>query len=385
MKSFEISSKKYKTGRRKFKLILHQIYPDECIENETGTVYNRNGITWIREYCEKALPSIVGMSLRVEFADQERTEIIGHGMTDQIDDEPIFEDATMIGKFTKGYIDEVEVDGEKILACIGEGEIDSQCYHNFVTKLDEDIADGVYPDGSVEIMHTEDNPEIVYQYGYKEKGRIPKDFIYSGYCLIGVTPADDTSRLVELNSKEEKHKMNENEIKSLVAQTVEDCMNHAAEINQIKDECEQKIETVTNEKNEAVANSAKLEEALASVRAELDEAYKKIDTLHEEANVLRKELAKVQAEERVNKLNSAVEKFSDDEKAYAQEEIDAFKADPIKGEINSVVAKIYEGIGMAAKAAEKNESHGSEINSVKLEDIFGYVGDSKNAEDDSIF
>lgn len=385
MKSFEISSKKYKTGRRKFKMILHQIYPDECVENETGTVYNRNGITWIREYCERALPSIVGMSLRVEFANQERTEIIGHGMTDEVDDEPIFEDATMIGKFTKGYIDEVEVDGENILACIGEGEIDSQCYHNFVTKLDEDIANGIYPDGSIEIMHTEDNPAILYQYGYKDKGRIPMDFIYSGFCLIGVTPADDTSKLVELNSKEEEHKMDENEIKSLVEQAVADCMNHTAEINQIKEECGKQVETVTNEKNEAIANSEKLQAALDAVKAELEEAYKKIDTLYEEASALREELGKAKAAERVGELNSAIAKFTDEEKAYAKAEIDAFNADPVSAEINSVVNKIYEGIGMAAKAAQKQEVPAVETNAANIDDIFGYVADVGKPEDTNIF
>ena len=63
MKTFEIfseSKKKGQNGRRKFKLVLYKIHPDSCIdtENEVGTEYNLNGITWIREYCEQALGSI---------------------------------------------------------------------------------------------------------------------------------------------------------------------------------------------------------------------------------------------------------------------------------------------------------------------------------------
>ena len=122
MKTFEIFSehkKKGQNGRRKFKMILYQIFPDSCIdeENEVGTLYNDNGITWIREYCEKALPSIKGMSLRVEFLDEERTELCGHGLTDIVDGVPIFEDAVVIGTFERGYIDEVELsDGSKITA-----------------------------------------------------------------------------------------------------------------------------------------------------------------------------------------------------------------------------------------------------------------------------
>lgn len=87
MKTFEIfseSKKKGQNGRRKFKAILYQIFPDSCVDEEAqaGTQYNKNGITWLREYCEKALPSIKGMSLKCEFLDEERTELCGHGMTD---------------------------------------------------------------------------------------------------------------------------------------------------------------------------------------------------------------------------------------------------------------------------------------------------------------
>ena len=137
MKTFEIfseSKKKGQNGRRKFKLVLYKIQPDSCIdiENEVGTEYNLNGITWIREYCEQALDSIEGMFLRCEFLDEDRTEICGHGMTEIEDGVPIFENATTIGRFTKGYIQEIEDEnGETILACIGEGEIDSSCYKNF--------------------------------------------------------------------------------------------------------------------------------------------------------------------------------------------------------------------------------------------------------------
>lgn len=102
MKTFEIfseSKKKGQNGRRKFKLVLYKIQPDNCIdtENEVGTEYNLNGITWIREYCEQALGSIEGMFLRCEFLDEDRTEICGHGMTEIEDGVPIFENATTIG------------------------------------------------------------------------------------------------------------------------------------------------------------------------------------------------------------------------------------------------------------------------------------------------
>lgn len=388
MKTFEIfseSKKKGQNGRRKFKAILYQIFPDSCVdeENEVGTQYNKNGITWLREYCEKALPSIKGMSLKCEFLDEERTELCGHGMTDIEDGIAIFENAVVIGTFSEGYIDEVELpNGETITVCIGVGEIDSSCYNNLCKKLDEDIANGIYPSGSVEIMRTEDNDGIVYKYGYKDYGRIPTEFIHSGYAILGVTPSDQNAKLVELNEtqKEDIDTMNDAEIKALVEQTVSTYTSHITEINECKKECDEKVEELNKcldkekaEKNEAIANSEKIQTALDECKKELEEAYKKIDGLYEEMDVLRDELGKAKAKERVGELNAAIASFTDAEKEYAKAEIEAFTADPIASEINSVVNKIWEGIGKKAKedavVAEQNAAN----QRTSVEDIFSAV------------
>lgn len=401
LKTFEIfseSKKKGQNGRRKFKIILYKIHPDNCVDevNEVGTEYNYNGITWIKEYCEKALPSIKGMFLRCEFLDEERTELCGHGMTDIIDGVPIFEDATSIGVFTDGYIQEVEDEnGEKFLACIGEGEIDSSCYHNFCEKLDENIANGIYPSGSVEIMKLPENDEIIYKYGYKDQGRIPTGFIHSGYALLGITPSDNNAKLVELNNKnkEESIKMNETEIKALVEQVCSTFTNHASEINEYKEKCDTKvselnelIENLTAEKDSTVATSEKIQTALDDCKKELDEAYKKESELYDEINVLREELGKAKAKERIGELNSAISQFSEEEKEYAKSEIEAFNADPVTSEINSVVNKIWEGIGKSAKAQVEKITAEQNSAKVDIEDIFGAVDmGSGSAEDTTIF
>lgn len=401
LKTFEIfseSKKKGQNGRRKFKIILYKIHPDNCVDevNEVGTEYNYNGITWIKEYCEKALPSIKGMFLRCEFLDEERTELCGHGMTDIIDGVPIFEDATSIGVFTDGYIQEVEDEnGEKFLACIGEGEIDSSCYHNFCEKLDENIANGIYPSGSVEIMKLPENDEIIYKYGYKDQGRIPTGFIHSGYALLGITPSDNNAKLVELNNKnkEESIKMNETEIKALVEQVCSTFTNHTSEINEYKEKCDTKvselnelIENLTAEKDSAVATSEKIQTALDDCKKELDEAYKKESELYDEINALREELGKAKAKERIGELNSAISQFSEEEKEYAKSEIEAFNADPVTSEINSVVNKIWEGIGKSAKAQVEKITAEQNSAKVDIEDIFGAVDmGSGSAEDTTIF
>lgn len=400
MKTFEIFSelkKKGENGRRQFKVVLYRIFPDSCVDevNEVGTDYNLNGITWIREYCEKALPSIKGMFLRCEFLDEERTELCGHGMTDTIDGVPIFENATTIGTFTDGYIDEIVDDnGEKIMVCIGVGEIDSSCYHNFCEKLDENIANGNYPQGSVEIMRTAENDGIVYKYGYKDKGRIPTEFIHSGYALLGVLPSDTSAKLIELNEnnnqKEETKTMTEVEVNALVEQIVSKYTNQLDAIAQCKSDCENRIsemnctvESVTNEKNELAGTVEQLQGALDKVRADYDELDKKYHELWKEREALEKALAEAQAKERIGEMNAAIASFSEEEIAYAKAEIDAFNADPIATEINSVVKKIYEGIGRTKKAAD--EQIVFEQNSAAVEDIFSGVEPTSSVEDTNIF
>lgn len=387
MKTFEIfseSKKKGQNGRRKFKLVLYKIQPDNCIdtENEVGTEYNLNGITWIREYCEQALDSIEGMFLRCEFLDEDRTEICGHGMTEIEDGVPVFENATTIGRFTKGYIQEIEdEDGETILACIGEGEIDSSCYKNFCDKLDEDIAQGIYPQGSVEIMRAEDEDGIVYKYGYKDLGRIPMKFIHSGYALIGIKPSDSAAKLLELNSKnKEETTMTEAEIKALVEQTVSTYTNAEVEINQCKEDCakqiaelNEQVEAAVAEKNEITATVEELKAAIAKWEADYKALDEERQALWAERDELQKALGAAKAKERIGELNSAIAGFSDAEKDYAKAEIEAFNADPENVEINSVVSKIYEGIGKTAKADEDKKVAEQNAAKVQVEDIFAAV------------
>lgn len=387
MKSFEISSKEDQNGRRHFKAILYTIYPDSCVDevNQVGTIYNENGITWLEEYCREALPSIEGMFLRCEFLDDDRTEILGHGLTDIIDDEPVFENAVTIGTFTKGYIDNIKTDDGIITVCIGEGEIDSQCYHNFVERLDADIAEGNYPSGSVEIKRVKGNDGIVYKYGYKDKGRIPMEFLHSGFAIIGVQPADSNAKLIELNEKQKEDlTMNEAEIKVIVSQAISEFASQQSEINECKTDCEKKIaekdemiEKVVAAKNEAISK-------ISEMQAKLDELNQRYAEVCEAKEALQKSLGEAKAKERIGEFNAAIADFSDNEKEYAKAEIDAFMSDPISTEINSVVNKIWEGIGKATKAEKAKVAEQNEV-SVKVEDIFSGVEESSSADEVSIF
>ena len=404
MKTFEIAKRTGKNGRRSFKAVLHEIYPDSCIDvvNEQGTLYNKNGITWIREYCENAIDSIKDMSIRAEFLDDDRTEICGHGETGIEDDMPIFENAEVIGHFTNGFIDTIEDEnGVEHTVVIAKGYIDEMCYKNFVAKLESDIANGNAPYGSVEIYRTQGNDGLVYKYGYKDEGRIPQEFIYSGYALLGVMPADNQAKLIELNNKNKEGvcEMTESEIKALVEQTVNEMSKHDAEINACKQDCETRIneanaakDTAISEKNEIEANSQKIQEALDALREEYAELDKKYNALWEERCALEKALGEAKAKERLGELSEAIAKFSDEQREYANAEIEAFKNDPVNSEINSVVNKILMGIGAktvenaAQQEAERVAEQNSHIDTSEI-DIFGDIAYAQNKtdEDTNIF
>ena len=391
MKIIELSNKQSKNGRRKFKVILHRIFPDDCVVDGVGTKYNDNGITWLREYCENALSTINGMSLRVEFLDEERTEICGHGETEVVDGVQLFENATVIGVFNKGYIEEMEVNGENQLVCIGEGEIDEACYKSFVEKLDKDLADNNAPYGSVEISKTSDNEGIVYKYGYHDYGRIPEIYRYSGYALLGVRPADNSAMLLELNSKkkEDNNNMDEKMLQGFVSeikQVINETNSKNEELSKTITELNEVIANKDNTIAELNASSEELKTALEKAQEEYQEIWKKEDELYNEIKELKKQLAEAQAKERVGEMNSAISNFSDEEKEYAKAEIEAFNADPINSEINSVVNKIWEGIGKKAKEDEKVIAEQNSANNVDVEDIFAEVCEINSSEDDeSIF
>ena len=174
--------------------------------------------------------------------------------------------------------------------------------------------------------------------------------------------------------------MTEAQIKALVEQTVSTYTNAEVEINQCKEDCEkqiaeinEKMNAVVAEKNEAVATSEAIQKALDECKAEFAALDEKYSTLCAEANALREELGKAKARERIGELNAAIANFSDTEKDYAKAEIEAFNADPVNVEINSVVSKIYEGIGKTAKADEDKKVAEQNAAKTQVEDIFAAV------------
>ena len=185
IKTFELSNKKSRNGRRNIKVVLHEIY-------ESKDQFNKNGISWQEPYVSNNLQTIIGSSITCEFINEERTEILGHGDTGIEANLPVFENASMVGVFTNAYVDTVEIKGEMANVAIGEGYLDEMRYKNFVDSLESKLNNGESVFGSVEIIGTPENDnKIQYVDGWKPEGRIPHVYSYSGFSVLGIKPADD--------------------------------------------------------------------------------------------------------------------------------------------------------------------------------------------------
>jgi hypothetical protein len=379
--SFELSEKKKKNGRRPFKAVLHEVYPDSVVENNVGTQFNENGITWIEQYCKENIESARGMSITAQFIDSDETELLGHGEYEVEDGIPVFKDATIIGNAERAYLDTVEINGEMKRVLVAEGTIDQMRHNEFVKWLEDKIALGEPPKGSVEIVRSGQNEKIQYLNGKFEQGRIPTAFEYSGYALLGVRPADQSAVILEFNNNKESEEKQMDEIKTLLAEL-------AAKVDKTAEQ-ERVIEQNASAVTELSASIEQLKATLEAVESERNALDVKYQELWQEAEGLRLMISLEKAKARVGELNAALANFTDEQKEYAKDAIAAFEADPMNVEINSIVEKIHAGIGKKAiedaKVAEQNAAVQQEKDNANF-DIFEPVYETnEKSEEISIF
>lgn len=394
MTTFELSTKKYKSGRRPFTATLYELQPPDCVVDDVGTKYNKNGITFLEEYAKKTLGSIKDMSVRVEFIDEDRTMIAGHGETGIINDMPVFENATVIGHFTEGYIDDVVIDGESKRCVCGKGYLDEMCYPNFVATLEENLNNGISVDGSIEIYKTKDNDAIVYKKGWLEKGRIPTEYVNSGWDMV-MSPADPASTLLELNNrKKEEQNMdfNMDELKSVIKTTMTELNSkdesHVAEIQSLNDKISELNSQLADKDvviSEKEATISELNASIADMQKLLDQMKADQETYWQERAILEQEIAKAKISEKIAELDATLGEFNEDEQAVAKDEIEKLRENinackkrdelnNVSTEINSIKSKICMAIVDKQKADAKEQARISEQNSHQkdsnLEDIF---------------
>lgn len=365
-KILEISKQTSKGGRVPIKIALLKIHEDE---KET----NKNGLHWKEEYVLNAIDSVKLMPICASFCDETKSTPLDHGLTgEEIDNdgvrEPLFENSETVGCFESANIEDVNVNGNDIRALVANGFLYNQRYPNFVKWVRQNKALGNV-DSSIEIMglETNDNKIIYEESEPKNEFRTPKEFVFSGTSILSVSPADDNAIVLEVAQKQENKEdktLDEKELKELIQSTI-------SETNSKNEELLAKITELNSTISEKDSVIAEKEEKIVELNATVERVQKALDDLkkeHEtywaERDALEKELGTLKAKARIGELNTAIEGFSDEEKKYAESEINSFNEKPLEGNIDAIVDKIYAGIGQASKKADA-EAKVAEQNSAK--------------------
>ena len=380
---YEISSENKIAGRRPIKVVLHEIFPD-------NTRWQENGISWKEEYVQANLHSVVGMSIVAEFLTEDRDVPYNHGMTDVREEDklPLFEDATMVGHFDKAYVDDVEIGGVTKRCLVAEGTLDEMRYPKFVAWLRENMADSVVK-GSVEIVgKPEHDGYIIYSGGWKEEGRVPQYYDYSGYAILSVKPADEAAIVMELNNKKldkEDGTMDEKTKNELMAAVT----GAVSEVNSKWEEYWAKVDTLLAEISQLKADIAQKEADIKQLQADYDKeaaAKEAAEAGLTEANAAKEaaeaslveanaKITEMQNAAAVAELNAALTPYTEEQRAVAKEDIDAFNSNPGSVEINSIVGKICTAMVQAAR-----ESQIAETNAASQIDVFGMTDDAGKKE-----
>ena len=388
----EISKHVSKGGRVPIKIALLKIHDDA---EET----NKNGLHWKEEYVSNAIESVKMMPICASFCDETKSVPLDHGLTGESVDEngihePLFENSETVGCFESAMIENINVNGNEIKALTAKGYLFNQRYPSFVKWVRENYVSGGV-DTSIEIMglNTNDNKIVYEEENPTDEFRTPKDFVFSASCILSVQPADENAIVLEVaqknkNNKEDKKIMefDMNEVKAVIQSTITELNSKETEFNNKVAELNQSIvekDATISEQNEKIVE---LNATIEQVQKALDDLKKEHEAYWAEREALEKELGELKAKARIGELNSAIKGFSEDEKKFAASEINAFNENPMDGNVDAIVSKIYEGIGQASKKATE-EARVAEQNSAKdatVEDIFSEMCTETHVEDEDL-
>lgn len=405
----EISKRSNKNGRVPIKVALLKIH-----DNTEDT--NKNGLHWKREYIEAAMESAIGMPFCAEFVDDGKEVPLGHGLTGQIINseglpEPIFENSEVVGTCNEVSIETIkDADGNDIEVLVGSGFLYAQRYPNFVKWVRKNYALGEVCT-SIEIMGTPENDnKIVFEEEEPtDDFRTPMTFLISGSAILSVSPADDDAIVLEVAEKKEKKEENskmeftidemKNSIKEVISELNDKSQDYEAKISELNST----IETKDAEIAEKDGTISELNASVETIKAALSKLEEDQKTWWEERETLIKELAKAKVAEKLGEVNEALEKYSDEEKEVAKDDIEKLTSDisacekveelnNVASEINNIVNKINGAIVDTQKKAEADakiaEQNAQKEEKVEVEDIFSEMcelEENKEEEDVNIF
>ena len=364
-------------GRKNIRMVLLTIHKE-------GEM-NRNGITWVEQYVLDNLESIKGIPICATFLDEDKEDLYDHGYTETVESEdgksePLFLNSESVGVIEDAKIEVIEIDGETKKVLVGYGYIFCQRYPNLCEKLESSKVKS-----SIEIMGTdENNRKIIYDGGYKEKGRKPMVFDFTGTCLLGVLEADENCYVLEVaenKNKEEKLNMDENKIIEVIQKAI-------TETNAVKADTETKIAELNSQIEAKDAEIKEANEAKEVAENNASEKDSKIAELEAENAKLKEELAACKKREACEAFDAMLVNYTDDEKKCVESEINAYKENPLDGNADEIISKICRNIVENQKKAEADAkiAEQNEVKENETIDIFSEVNsDEEKDEDTNIF
>lgn len=377
-KILELSSKSSKGGRRKIKMVLLTLH------NEGEK--NLNNISWKEEYVLNNLESAKGIPICASFIDPEDKEIpFDHGYTETVEigdgkSEPLFNNSECCGVIEDVKIEDLEINGETKRVLVGYGVLFYQRYKNFCDYIKKNILLSEVK-SSIEIVG-KDGGAIVYDGGYNEEIRYPQIFDFSATAILGsVKEADENCYVLEVAQKKEQEEivMNEKEMRDLIVATIVETNDKNNELSATINE----LNSTIADKDTQIADLNAKVEANATADADKDA---KIEELKGKIAELEAKLDECKKAEQNSALDKALEAFTETEQKYAKSEINAFRENPIAGNVDVVVNAINAGIGKAVKAAEA-DAKVAEQNSAKEDadlDIFSEVNSVEDTDDSDV-
>lgn len=358
----ELSAEDRKTGQRKIKIVMHEIY-------ESESRYNLNGITWLNPYVEQRISTAIGTPFVAEFYDSEQDMPLGHGKQLIVNGELQFENSAVVGLIKDAYVERVDVNGKSILAAVAEGILYANRYPNFVSWIEQQREKGYAIESSVEIARIPGNDYVNYRDGYKELGRIPVDYEYIGHAILGITPADDSAVLLEINShKKGDLLMNEQieKLQKLAEDRLLEINELQAKVKEAKEEVSAKEDELKEKDAQAAEKDKEKEEemnALVLKVKELEATTTELNTVKEAVEAELNAFKEVEAEQKLEELkaefNTKTAIYSEEEKATAEAEINAFVEAPSVELMSAAINKLDSTVAQAILASRTTELNAS--------------------------
>lgn len=358
----ELSAEDRKTGQRKIKIVMHEIY-------ESESRYNLNGITWLNPYVEQRISTAIGAPFVAEFYDSEQDMPLGHGKQLIVNGELQFKNSTVVGLIQDAYVERVDVNGKSILAAVAEGILYANRYPNFVSWIEQQREKGYAIESSVEIARIPGNDYVNYRDGYKELGRVPVDYEYIGHAILGITPADDSAVLLEINSHKKGDLLMNEQIEKL-QKLAEDRLLEINELQAKVKEAEEEVSAKEDELKEKDAQAAEKDKekeeemnALVLKVKELEATTTELNTVKEAVEAELNAFKEVEAEQKLEELkaefNTKTAIYSEEEKATAEAEINAFVEAPSVELMSAAINKLDSTVAQSILAARTTELNAS--------------------------